>query len=239
MKMKSVSSLFCAVAIFGTASVAMAGAYGEAEQAEEMPRSAPPVAEEVAPVDDFSPFVYLQFGGVFGQEFFEGDAHLVNDSYGWGWNGRVGYRFHEMMAIELFAEHIVEFDSDGGDARSTDRRAWSLMPNFKLYPIQGFAEPFLSVGGGLFRGDHGHNWQVISASPVDLRQGGDNFGGKTSGNGIDQGYGFGMRFGLGVDIYATEQLFITPEVAYMLPLTEDINNYNYVSVSLGIGYAFN
>ena len=32
---------------------------------------------------------------------------------------------------------------------------------------------------------------------------------------------------------------ITPEVADMLPLTEDINNYNYVSVSVGIGYAFN
>jgi hypothetical protein len=257
MKMKSVSSLFCAVAIFGTASVAMAGAYGEAEQAEEMPRSAPPVAEEVAPVSDFSPYPYIQFGGVYGQEFFEGDAHLVNRSHGWGWNGRLGYRFHEMMAIELFAEHIVEFDSDGGDARSTDRRAWSLMPNFKFYPMQGFVEPFLSVGGGLFRGDHGHNWQVIHATgfPGDLVQDDRNHNyndisdqfhrpdggalGKNSGNGVDQGYGFGMRFGLGLDIYATEQLFITPEVAYMLPLTGDINNYNYVSVSLGIGYAFN
>ena len=160
MKMKSVSSLFCAVAIFGTASVAMAGAYGEQEQAEEMPRSAPPVAE-VAAVEDFSPYPYIQFGGVYGKEFFEGDVHLVNTSYGGGWNGRVGYRFHEMMAIELFAEHMVEFDSDGGDARSTDRRAWSLMPNFKFFPMQGVAEPFLSVGGGLFRGDRGHNWEVV------------------------------------------------------------------------------
>jgi opacity protein-like surface antigen len=233
MKMKSVSSLFCAVAIFGTASVAMAGAYGEQEQAEEMPRSAPPVAEEVAAVEDFSPYPYIQFGGVYGKEFFEGDAHLVNTSHGWGWNGRVGYRFHEMMAIELFAEHMVEFDSDGGDARSTDRRAWSLMPNFKFYPMQGVAEPFLSVGGGLFRSDRGHNWEVVSANPVILSQAGPGV------PGVDQGYGFGMRFGLGVDIYATEQLFITPEVAYMLPLTEDINNYNYVSVSVGIGYAFN
>jgi hypothetical protein len=235
MKMKSVSSLFCAVAIFGTASVAMAGAYGEAEQAEEMPRSAPPVAEEVAPVDDFSPFAYIQFGGVYGQEFFTGDVHLVNDSYGWGWNGKVGYRFHEMMAIELFAEHLVEFDSDGGDSRSTDRRAWSLMPNFKFYPIQGFAEPYISIGGGLFRGDHGHNWEVLSASPVILSQN----GGPAAGPGVDQGYGFGMRFGLGADFYATEQLFITPEVAYVLPITEDINNYDYLSVSVGIGYAFN
>ncbi len=238
MKMKTVSSLFCAVAIFGTASVAMAGAYGEAEQAEEMPRSAPPVAEEVAPVDGFSPFPYIQFGAVYAEEFFEGDAHLINDAYGWGWNGRVGYRFHEMMAIELFAEHIAEFDSDGGGGNSTDRRAWSLMPNFKFYPVQGFIEPFLSVGGGLFRGDHGHNWQIDQNGNLSQD---DNppILGKTSGNGIDQGYGFGMRFGLGADFYATEQLFITPEVAYMLPLTEGIDNYDYLSVAVGIGYAFN
>jgi hypothetical protein len=238
MKMKTVSSLFCAVAIFGTASVAMAGAYGEVEQAEEMPRSAPPVAE-VAAVEDFSPFPYIQFGGVYGKEFFEGDVHLVNRSHGWGWNGRIGYRFHEMMAIELFAEHIVEFDSDAGGgsirSQSTDRKAWSLMPNFKFFPMQGAIEPFISIGGGLFRGDHGNNWQIVNGFPTQF----DGFGGKSSGNGVDQGYGFGMRFGLGVDFYATDQLFITPEVAYMLPLTEDINNYDYLSVSLGIGYAFN
>jgi hypothetical protein len=238
MKMKSVSSLFCAVAIFGTASVAMAGAYGEAEQAEEMPRPAP-VAQEVAPVEEFTPFVYLALGGVYAHEFFSGDAHLVNKSYGWGWNGRVGYRFNKMMAVELFAEHIVEFDSDGGDSRSTDRRSWTLMPNFKFYPIQGFAEPYIAIGGGLFRGDHGHNWEVISANPVILSQGGDTSGGKISGRGVDQGYGFGMRFAVGADFYATEQLFLTPEVAYVMPLTEDINNYDYLSVSMSIGYAFN
>src|SRR5438132_1158059 len=45
MRVKRLSSLFCAVAFCGTASVAMAGAYGEAEQAEEMPHPAPAVAE--------------------------------------------------------------------------------------------------------------------------------------------------------------------------------------------------
>lgn len=235
MKMKSVSSMFCAVAFFGTATMAMAGAYGEPEQAEEMPRSAP-VAEEAAPMDDFSPFAYLAFGAVYAEEFFDGDAHLINDAYGWGWNGRVGYRFHEMLAIELFAEHIAEFDSDGGGNNSTDRRSWSLMPNLKFYPIEGFCEPYLSVGAGLFNGDHGHNWQIRSNGTLGQS---DNIPGKTSGNGVDQGYGFGMRFGLGADFYATEQIFISPEVAYVLPLTEDINNYDYLSISLSLGYAFN
>lgn len=235
MKMKGVSSLFCAVAFFGTASVAMAGAYGEPEQAEEMPRSAPVVAEEVVPVEEFSPFPYIAFGAAYGQEFFQGDVHVVNKSYGWGWNGRVGYRLNEMLAVELFAEHIAEFDTDDGGRGNTDRRAWSLMPAVKVYPIQGFCEPYIQIGGGLFRGDHGHNWQIVGGVPTQF----DPIGGKTSGNGVDQGYGFGMRFGIGADFYATEQLFIAPEVAYMLPLTEDINNYDYLSVSLSIGYAFN
>ncbi|MFN2426475.1 MAG: outer membrane beta-barrel protein [Candidatus Binatia bacterium] len=238
MKMKSVSSLFCAVAIFGTASVAMAGAYGEPEQAEEIPRSAPPVAETVVEVDDFSPYPYIAAGGVYAKEFFEGDVHQVNTTYGWGWNARVGYRFHEMVAVELFAEHIVEFDSDaGGRNQSTDRKAWSLMPMVKFYPIQGFCEPYLSVGGGLIRGDHGNNWQLsrFNGSPTQF----DPVGGKNSGNGVDQGYGFGMRFGIGADFYATEQVFIAPEVAYVLPLTSDVNNYDYMSVSLSVGYAFN
>ena len=52
-------------------------------------------------------------------------------------------------------------------------------------------------------------------------------------------YGYGMRFGVGADFYATESVFIEPEVAYMLPLTAEVNNYDYLSVSLSIGYAFN
>jgi len=231
MKMKSVSSLFCAVAIFGTASVAMAGAYGEPEQAEELPRSAP-VAETVTEVEeDFSPFVYLAVGGVYGQGFFEGDAHQINKNYGWGVNARVGYRFTEMVAVELHFEDVIEFDADsggGGSSENIDRKVWTLMPNVKFYPMQGFCEPYLSVGGGLFYADSGNDNEVVTANPRFIRHGT-----------VDQGAGFGMRFGLGADFYATEQVFIAPEVAYVLPLTGDVNNYDYLSVSLSVGYAFN
>jgi hypothetical protein len=232
MKMKGLSTVFCAVAIFGTASVAMAGAYGEAEQAEEMPRSAPAVAE-VAQSEEFSPFPYISVGGVYGYEQFQDDAHQINRTYGWGVNARAGFRFHEMIAAELLYEHVIEFDSDSGAGVSTDRRAWSIMPNVKFYPIQGFAEPYLSVGGGLFRADDGHDWEVISAN------GGHGVPSTVVKNTVDQGYGFGMRFGVGADFYATDNLFITPEVAYVLPLTSDVDNYNYISASLAIGWAFN
>lgn len=234
MKMKSVSSLFCAVAIFGTASVAMAGAYGEPEQAEEMPRSAP-VAEEAAPADEFSPFAYIAIGGVYGEEFFEGDAHQINASYGWGVNSRVGFRFHQMLAAELLFEGMVEFDADSGGngaSENIDRKVYSVMPNFKFYPIEGFCEPYLSVGGGWVYADSGNDNEVtrFGFQPANTH---------IQHGTVDQGHGFGMRFGVGADFYATEQIFIAPEVAYVLPLTADVNNYDYLSVSLSVGYAFN
>lgn len=235
MKMKSVSSLFCAVAIFGTASVAMAGAYGEPEQAEEMPRSAP-VAEEAAPADEFSPFAYIAIGGVYGEEFFEKTAHQINASYGWGVNSRVGYRFSEMFAAELLFEGMVEFDSDSGSRNeerdNLDRKIYSLMPNVKFFPIEGFCEPYLSIGGGWMLADAGNNNRVTKNGPKPANL-------HIAHGGVEDGSGFAMRFGLGADFYATEQIFISPEVAYMLPLTDNINNYDYLSVSLSVGYAFN
>lgn len=217
MKMKRMSSFVCAMAFFGTATAAMAGAYGEPEQAEEMPRSAP-AAAEVAPSDDFAPFAYGSLGALYAEEFFTGSAKQLHNTYGWGLSARVGYRFHENVSAELLYEHVIEFDADQG----TDRRAFSLMPNIKVFPIQGFCEPFLAVGAGL-----------VGASNTRAHN--------DSGNNgfVEDGYGFGMRFGLGADFYATEQIYLSPEVAFVLPLTSDVNNYQYLTAGLSIGYAFN
>jgi opacity protein-like surface antigen len=241
MKMKGLRTVFCAVAIFGTASVAMAGAYGEAEQAEEMPRSAPAVAE-VAQSEEFSPFPYISVGGVYGYEQFQKDAHQINRTYGWGVNARAGFRFHEMIAVELMYEDVIEFDADSGDQsgrpnreRNIDRSVWSLMANAKVYPIQGFAEPYVLVGAGLVRADDGYANEVNR----DFAGGSHGFQPDLDQGTVDDGFGFGMRFGLGADFYATDNLFITPEVAYVLPLTSNVNNYNYISASLAIGWAFN
>lgn len=210
MKMKSVSSLFCAVAFFGTASVAMAGAYGEPEQAEEMPRSVE-VVEEVVEFDEFQPFAYGAAAALYAEEFFDGNAKPKNNSYGWGLNLRAGYRFHPNLAIEGLYEQVIEYDAD----QATDRDTWSLMPNLKVFIIEGFCEPYLSVGGGLMKA----NAQKSNVPTED-------------------GYGFAGRFAFGADFYATENIFIESEVAYTVP-TNGASNYQYLGVSLGIGYAFN
>jgi opacity protein-like surface antigen len=237
MKVKRMSSLFCAVAFFGTASMAMAGAYGEAEQAEEMPRSAPAVAE-TAEVEEFEPFAYVAGGGLYAHEFFEKGAHQINRTYGWGYNIRFGYRFAQMVGAELLFENVVEFDADsGGTTRGNsasvsniDRRTYTLMPQVKLFPMEGFAEPYISIGAGLIVADDRYNNRIVTA--------GGHGRAATTFNRVDDGVGFGMRFGLGADFYATDNIFIEPEVAYVLPMTSNVETYDHLVVSLAIGYAF-
>lgn len=228
MKMKSVSSLFCAVAIFGTASVAMAGAYGEPEQAEEMPRPVP-VVQEVAPVEEgFSPFGYIAAGGVYAEEFFDGNAGTTHNSYGWGYNLRGGYRFHPNVALEGLFEQVW-FDGDrykttdpAARGKGSDRNLWQLLANAKVFFVEGFCEPYAAVGIGV----------MGAYDQKTFRQPSNGF------QGTEDGYGFTSRFALGMDLYATENLFIEAEVAYNLP-TGDASNYQYLGMGLGIGYAFN
>lgn len=238
MKVKRVSSLFCAVAFFGTASMAMAGAYGEAEQAEEMPRSAPAVAE-TAEIEEFEPFAYLAVGGLYGKEFFEQEAHMINKTYGWGVLARGGFRFHPNVGAELLFEDVIEFDGDSGTNKrgregNIDRHTWSLMPVVKIFPMEGWVEPFISLGAGLMMADHGKNNQVVKGIGRPTTCNGNAFGRCD----IEDGYGFAMRFGLGADFFATENIFIEPEIAYVLPLTDNVEAYNHMTASLSIGYAF-
>jgi hypothetical protein len=215
MKMKRMSSFVCAVAFLGSATMAMAGAYGEPEQAEEMPRSAP-AAAEVAPSDEFSPFAYGAVGALYSEEFFDGSAQQLRNSYGWGISARAGYRFHPNIAAELLYEHVIEFDADQG----TDRSAWTVGPNMKIFLLEGFCEPYVSLGGSLMGSD---NERGIH---------------KTVGK-VGDGLGFATRYAIGADFYATEQIFIEAELAYVLPVTSGVANYDHMNVGLSIGYAFN
>ena len=211
MKMTKIGSMFFAVAFLATASVAMAGAYGEAGQPEETAAAAPATAEG----DEFSPFAYAALGGLYSEEFFSGDATPLHNAYGWGLSARAGYRFLPNLGVELLYEHAW-YDADAG----TDRSAWTLMPNAKVYLWEAYCEPFVSVGGGVIGADNGDGFTDQGLT------------------GVKDGYGFAGRFGAGIDTYATENIFVEAEVAYVLA-TGDASNYDHLNAGLSIGYAFN
>ena len=47
-----------------------------------------------------------------------------------------------------------------------------------------------------------------------------------------------LRAGGGVDIYVTENLFVSFSAYYVLPLDSDINDFQYVPVSAAVGWRF-
>jgi opacity protein-like surface antigen len=208
MKLK-LGSLFCAVAIFGTASLAMAGAYGEPEKPEEVP-TAPPVAHAATETksDEFTPAPYLAVGGLYSWEIFNGDANGRNPAYGWGVNARAGYRFHPNVAVELLYENFIEYDLDPAGHIND----WDVMANAKVFPFPGYCEPFVSVGLGVLGAD--------------------------APRGINDGVGFAARFGVGADFYVTENIFLEAEGEYILP-TGDVGNLSSLGLGGSIGYRFN
>jgi hypothetical protein len=48
---------------------------------------------------------------------------------------------------------------------------------------------------------------------------------------------FAMRFGGGIDLYATKHIVVSAESSYVLPF-EGLEDFDYVSIGLGLEYRF-
>jgi opacity protein-like surface antigen len=183
---KGLTSVVCASVLFGTASLAMAGAYGEPVAPEEGPAPvavAPAVVEE-APVG----YWYLGAGALFAIDNFHCDADPA-----WGYNIRGGRRINNWVAVEGMFEHPVsDFDDldivDGRGNLNGDLEVWNVTANGKVYPIHGMFQPYALVGAGYGQADL-----------------------KSDDNG-----GFVARFGIGLDILFTDNFGMDTEVGYVL-----------------------
>ena len=87
--------------------------------------------------------------------------------------------------------------------------------------LTGRYQPFLLLGGGM--------------TSVDAKLTKDNVGLGLSSNQNENS--FTMRFGGGIDLYATEHVVVSLEADYVLP-TGDLNALDYVTVSWGFQYRF-
>ena len=205
---KQIASVLCASVLLGTASLAMAGAYGEPAEPEEGPApvAAPPMAEAEPPP---SGYWYLGAGALFSIENIHCDADNA-----WGYNVRAGRRINDLFAVEAEWEHPVsDFDDantvDGHNRLGGDVEAWNLTANGKIYPIKGRFQPYGLVGAGYGEADLPH----------------------------DDNGGFIARFGLGMDVLITDSFGVSSEVGYVLG-TGDLSDYDQIPISLGLFYNF-
>jgi opacity protein-like surface antigen len=205
---KGIVSVLSASMIMGATSLAFAGAYGEAPEAEEMPQAvaAAPMAEpEPAPTG----YWYVGVGGIYSIENFHCDA---DDA--WGYNVRAGRRINRWVAVEAEWEHPVDdFDDadkvDGFGRLDGDIEVWNVTANARVYPLDGRWQPYILIGGGYGEADLPH----------------------------DDNDGFVGRFGLGLDFLITDKFGVTTGVDYVVG-TDDLGDYDQIPVSVGIFYNF-
>lgn len=183
---KEIVTLACALTLLGSATSAMAGAYGEPVQPEEGPTPVA-VAPEAAAEEPIG-YWYLGAGALFSIENFECQA---DDA--WGYNLRAGRRINDLFAVEAMWEHPVsKFDDtsrvDGYGNPGSDVNVYNATVNAKVYPVQGQFQPYALAGIGWGQADlsHDHNSDFIS------------------------------RFAVGLDVLLTDNIGLVAEVGYVL-----------------------
>jgi opacity protein-like surface antigen len=183
---RDLAAILSALVFLGTATSALAGAYGEPQKPEEGPVAVapPPAVEEPPP----SGFWYLGAGALFSIENFDCDADNA-----WGYEVRAGRRINDVFAVEVEWEHPVEkFDDasrvDGYGRPHRDVEAWNVTANAKAYPIAGRFQPYALIGAGYGEANLPH----------------------------DDNDGFVARFGIGIDVEVVENFGVMTEAGYVL-----------------------
>jgi len=155
--------------------------------------------------------------GVAGSYGYLGEAFDDNSSVdGLGVNGRLGYRCHSRYAAEVQAEWL---DADGihGDRLNGSAELLTVTANAKGYLLTGRYQPYVLVGGGAMTGK---------------------FRGRTAKGVVDETEtALALRFGAGIDLYATRHVLGSLEVGYVLPFN-DLSSVDYLWFGWGLQYRF-
>jgi opacity protein-like surface antigen len=126
-----------------------------------------------------------------------------------GFNGRVGYRCHRWLSAEVEVEWLNGFDVSAPGFATIDVEPVVVTANLKGHFLTGRYQPFLLVGGG----------------------------GMTAKVATERGKSYAMRFGGGIDLYATKNVVVTVGADYVLPV-DDLKDLDYISIGWGFEYRF-
>jgi opacity protein-like surface antigen len=143
-----------------------------------------------------------------------------------GFNARVTYRCHKRFSTEVQVEWLESFDAEGsatgfGDIASIKFEPVVVTANTKVYILTERFQPFLLVGAGAMTADAKLNDMI----------GGLGLSSNESEN------SFAMRFGGGIDVYATKNAVVSLEASYVLPIG-DLDALDYVMIGWGFQYRF-
>jgi opacity protein-like surface antigen len=139
----------------------------------------------------------------------------------------VGYRCHRYFSAEVEVEWLDGFSSDltqpfvDGLAK-VDYEPVVVTTNVKGYFLTGRYQPFLLVGAGAMTAD------TKLRDPVGLA-----FTGLDS----ESENAFVMRFGGGIDLYATKNVVVSLDIDYVLPFA-NLDALDYVTIGWGVQYRF-
>jgi opacity protein-like surface antigen len=140
----------------------------------------------------------------------------VNVDDSWGLNGRIGYRIHPRLAVEAQGEWYSEYNVDLLGVEAAEFEGWSAVLLGKAYLLTDRFQPYALAGWGYL--------------DVELS---DKLGLGLSENSS----GSVIRWGGGIDIYATRGFLLNLEASYALPLGS-LDNLDFWTLGVGLQYRF-
>ncbi|HYC57475.1 MAG TPA: outer membrane beta-barrel protein [Candidatus Binatia bacterium] len=159
--------------------------------------------------------VFVGVGGTFVMENF-GDLSIGGDfQNGWGFNFRLGRRMHKFFALELEVEKYSGFDGDNAEVDG-----WIIGLNGRGYflPNPGRFQPYALIGAGYADYELTNNDDLVPRA--DRQETHD---------------GFAARFGVGIDLYATQTVLVTTDISYVLGVA-DVNEFDVIALGFGVAY---
>ena len=142
-----------------------------------------------------------------------------------------GWRFHPHAAVDIGFEWNTGFDGSFG-GMDADLETYLTTIGLKIYALKGRIQPFLhpSIGVMVLERDA----DIPPVPPLDP----DDPDPPLISGGLPDKTTPALRAGGGVDIYVTENLFVSISAYYVLPLDSDVKGAQYVPVSAAVGWRF-
>ncbi len=156
---------------------------------------------------------YLMVGGGYSFENFKGSSSLnIDDSP--NVIASAGWRIHPRAAVELGFEWNEGFDTKLAGV-GVELETYLAVVGMKFFAMTGRFQPFLhpSIGVMEVNFDISGGGSASRTTPV-------------------------LRGGGGIDIYVTENLFVTLSVSYVLALRSEVNDIQYIPISAAVGWRF-